>query len=102
MIPSTFALSNTLARLDATMNEAEDLLRIGQRDVALNLIMQTSDDFVTTLSQFDAGYFSYAELEKIEAYRIILRICTTAYAASMDEDEYDPYNDDEGDTIYEW
>ena len=101
MLPSTFALSNTLTRLDATMNEAEDLLRIGQRDVALNLIMQTSDEFITILSQFDEGYFSFAELEKIEAYKIILDICSAAQAAT-NEDEYDPYKDDEGDTIYEW
>ena len=100
MLPRTFALTNTMKRLDNVMNDAEQLIRIGQRDAAVDLITDTSDQFVSTLSQFDVGYFSNKELEKIEAYEIILNICHEFSSAK--NQPYDTYEDDEGEEIYDW
>ena len=100
MLPRTFALTDTMKRLDNVMTNAEQLIRIGQRDAAVDLITDTSDMFVSTLSQFDVGYFSNKELEKIEAYEIILNICHEFSSAK--NQPYDTYEDDEGEEIYEW
>ena len=100
MLPRTFALTDTMKRLDNVMNDAENLIRIGQREAAVHLITDTSDSFVTILSQFDVGYFSNKELEKIEAYEIILNICHEFSSAK--NQPYDTYEDDEGEEIYEW
>ena len=100
MLPRTFALTDTMKRLDNVMNDAENLIRIGQREAAVHLITDTSDSFVTILSQFDVGYFSNKELEKIEAYEIILNICHEFSSAK--NQPYDAYDDDEGEEIYEW
>ena len=100
MLPRTFALTDTLNRLDTVMNHAEELLGGGHREAAVELITHTSDQFVSTLSQFDVGYFSNKELEKIEAYEIILNICHEFSSAK--NQPYDAYDDDEGEEIYEW
>jgi len=97
MLPRTFALTDTMKRLDDIIQEAEKLIRIGQRDAAVHLITDTSESFVDILSQFDVGYFSNKELERIEAYEIILGICRESIDA-----RYDPYADDEGDEVYDW
>ena len=100
MLPRTFALTDTMKRLDTVMTDAEQLIRIGQRDAAVDLITDTSDMFVSTLSQFDEGYFSQQELEKINAYEVILNICHEFSAAK--NQPYDAYDDDEGEGIYDW
>jgi arginine decarboxylase-like protein len=101
MLPRTFALTNTLSHMDHVMHDAEQLIRIGQRDAAVDLITDTSDQFVNTLSQFDMGYFSIKELEKIEAYEIILNICRVFSSAK--NQPYDTCeDDDEGENIYDW
>ena len=100
MLTRTFALTDTMKRLDTVMTDAEQLIRIGQRDAAVDLINDTSDLFVAILSQFDVGYFSLKELEKIEAYEIILDICHEFSSAK--NQPYDTYEDDEGEEIYEW
>jgi|TARA_R110000824_G_scaffold136788_3_gene300504 arginine decarboxylase-like protein len=101
MLPKTFALSDTLTRLDNVMNHAEELLGGGHRAAAVDLITDTSDQFVSTLSQFDEGYFSQQELEKINAYEVILNICHEFSAAK--NQPYDAYDDDEGEgDIYDW
>ena len=97
MIPSTTALSDTLFNIDRTISNAESLIQIGQRDAAVSLITDTSDDFVGVLSQFGPEYFSNEEIEKIQAYEMILRIC--AEFASTQNNEYD---DDEGEAVYDW
>jgi arginine decarboxylase-like protein len=99
MLPSTTCLSDTLLQLNSVIGEAEELLHVGQKEQAVELIMSTSESFVSILSQFDEGYFSNKELEQIEAYDIILNICRTAASPN---NEYDPHVDDEGDEIYEW
>ena len=100
MLPRTFALTDTLNRLDTVMNHAEELLGGGHRAAAVDLITDTSVQFVSTLSQFDVGYFSNKELEKIEAYEIILNICHEFSSAK--NQPYDTYEDDEGEEIYDW
>jgi len=100
MLPRTFALTDTMNRLDTVMTDAENLIRIGQREAAVHLITDTSDSFVTILSQFDVGYFSLKELEKIEAYEIILNICHEFSSAK--NQPYDTYDEDEGEEIYDW
>jgi len=114
MLPRTFALTDTLERLNTVMSDAEGLLSIGQKEAAVDLIRDTSPDFVMILSQFDDGYFSNRELESIRAYDVILKICDEfkkAKKQSYDINDpylYEKYLDDyyddldEGDTIYEW
>jgi hypothetical protein len=100
MLPRTFALSDTLNRLDNVMTHAEEILGRGHRAEAVDLITDTSEQFVSTLSQFDEGYFSQQELEKIDAYEVILNICIE-YSAAKNQ-PYDAYDDDEGEGIYDW
>ena len=101
MLPRTFALSDTLNRLDNVMTHAEEILGRGHRAEAVDLITDTSEQFVSIFSQFDAGYFSSKELGQIEAYEIILNICHEFSAAK--NQPYDAYDDDEGEgDIYDW
>ena len=97
MLPRTFALTNTMKRLDAIIKDAEKLLEIGQREAAVALIKNSQGDFVGIFSQFDAGYFSNKEIEKIEAYEIILGICQ-----EFDNSINNSYEDNEGDGVYDW